>query len=478
MIKQGTSIVSVYSFSTYVGVFVSLLAAGCTQYQPHLLDPPALEQIQRKRDLNDPELRSFVEQRSSKKITEWPPTTVTQEMLTLIGWHFSPDLEVSRAAVRTAEANVLAAGGRVNPSLSVSSGYNTAPESAALFDFLPSFTIETAGKRGKRVLLAEAQLAVAQLRVAEAAWRVRSDIHSAYADWVAASQGRAMLAEQVDVRSEALDMFRLRLQVGETARPIVDAAAQELDAAKAALADANGRQSSARAALAATLGLSVDALSNVRVIEPGADSWPSVDRLPLPQVQRAGLLHRSDVRRSLAEYAAAEAEVRLETAQQYPNVQLGPGVVFEEGFIRYVFAFALAPPLLNRNQGPIAVAEARRAESEARFKQLQASALAEMARALARYDGAREELAVADERVAAAFRVQEASRSSLSAGETDRLTLAGERLLRIAAEQGRVDALARTEQAFNALEDSVQQPLAGDLRSFERQTTLPEAQSP
>src|SRR5262249_956981 len=55
----------------------------------------------------------------------------------------------------------------------------------------------------------------------------------------------------------------------------------------------------------------------------------------------------------LAEYAAADAALRLEVAKQYPDVQLTPGYVFEEGFARYTLNTALQPLALSRRtSGP------------------------------------------------------------------------------------------------------------------------------
>jgi outer membrane protein TolC len=163
--------------------------------------------------------------------------------------------------------------------------------------------------------------------------------------------------------------------------------------------------------------------------------------------------------RSLAEYAAAEATVRLEVARQYPNLQLDPGFVFEEGFARYIFGFTSVAPLLNRNRGPIAVAEAQRLESEEQFKLLLSQAVAQMEEALAAYTAARQELAEADNRLAAAERVEKAAQRSFELGETDRLSLAVERLLRVTAAQARSDVLFRAQKALGLLENAVQLPL-------------------
>ena len=441
-------------------VVVSLaVLTACVKYQPKPLDPPTIETAYRSRTLDNPEIHSFVETNLAEGLSAWPPRDLDLNTATLIAWYFHPELDAARAAVQTADAGVIVAGARVNPSVSVSGGHNTAPEPAALFDFLPNFTIETAGKRGSRILVAQEQAHVARLRLQEAAWLVRSQVRSALLQRIVAARRRDLVEQEVAIRAGVVAMLERRLEVGETAKPVVDVARQELAATQTALAAANGQQEQARAAFAAALGLPSAALTGTGAREPAFDTPPPEAELPLESVERRGLLHRSDILRALAEYAAAEAAVRLEVAKQYPDVQLGPGFQFEQGFARYVFGFTSVAPLLNRNRGLIAVAEAQRLESEQQFKLLQSQAIAQMEEGRAAYLAARKELAEADSRLAAAEQVEQASQRSFELGETDRLSLAVEHLLRVTAAQARLDVLFRAQAALGLLENSVQQPL-------------------
>jgi outer membrane protein TolC len=183
--------------------------------------------------------------------------------------------------------------------------------------------------------------------------------------------------------------------------------------------------------------------------------------LPLAEVQKAGLLHRADIRRSLLEYAAAEAKLHLEIANQYPDIQLSPGYSFDEGHHKIAFSPSFPIPVFNRNRGPIAEAEARRAEAEARFSGLQAQAIGEMEIALARYQGGLAELTDASERLVRIERVRVADmRRAVDAGEEDRLALVGVRIEGAVAARARLEAMRRVQSALGALEDAVQQPLA------------------
>jgi outer membrane protein TolC len=94
---------------------------------------------------------------------------------------------------------------------------------------------------------------------------------------------------------------------------------------------------------------------------------------------------RSDIQSALAEYAAAEADLQLQIAKQYPDVHLSPGYQYDQGDNKWSLGVTFELPLLNQNQGPIAEARARRLESAARFTELQAKVIGEIDRASAAY---------------------------------------------------------------------------------------------
>ncbi|HVY94897.1 MAG TPA: TolC family protein, partial [Bryobacteraceae bacterium] len=200
----------------------------------------------------------------------------------------------------------------------------------------------------------------------------------------------------------------------------------------------------------------------------GVTSLPDIDTTlpeapasPIPDnITKAGLVHRADIRRSLLGYAAAEAALQLEIAKQTPDIQITPGYAFDEGHHKITFGPGFDIPLLNRNQGPIAEAEARRAQTEAEFNALQAKAIAEMSEALARYTAAQKDLSAARDRLTSIQQTREAAtQRAVEAGEQDRLALASAHIETIAAARASFEAQRRLQEALGALDDAVQQPL-------------------
>lgn len=402
-----------------------------------------------------------MEKNLGHELMPWPMKEWDLGSLTLAAFYFNPDLEVARARVAAAEAAVATAGARPNPTIRVAPGTTNSPESPWLFAFSFNLPIETAGKRGYRIERAAGLSEAALLDLGNAAWKVRSQLRVALVGQLVAARELDVLIRQQQVLAERVSLLQARLQVGEIPRPEVDVAQIELSSTRLALRAAEGRVNETRAALAAVVGVPVTALDGVDFVWPDFNQPPSLHSLSAEKIQRDAVLNRLDVRRALAEYAAVDAGVRLEIARQYPDVTLGPGYDFDEGHNKFSIGVGLTLPVFNRNQGPIAEAEARRREAGARFLSTQARVIAESERALAQYQAAERQLAEADQSLATLQTTQEQlARRAVELGESDRLALNGVLLQGTAAAAARLGALRGARTALGALEDAVQRPLA------------------
>lgn len=433
------------------------LLTGCVKYRARPLSAPVIEDQYRARNIDNEAFQRFVQSAGWK---QWPPTILDLNALTLIAEYYSPDLDLARSQIRIAAGAVRTAGARINPSLAGDGGYSAQPGAHPIYAISPGFTIETAGKRGYRILQAEKDADAARFSFSEAQWLLWSRVRSALLDYLLAQRRSNLLKRETDLRTEISEMLERRLSVGAASQPEVDGYRVELLRVEATLEAARGDAAQKRVALATATGVPLEALANRGVEYTGLDAPPPEISLSLQKVQRAGLLHRIDVRRTLVEYGAADAALRLEIARQYPDVQLTPAYGFEEGFARYTFSAVSALPIVNRNQGPIEAAEARRQQVEARFRALQAQAIGEMGRALALYQSAFKAWRQESERVTTVQREREqAARRALAVGQGDRLSLVLAQMETNTAALAQLDALVRVQAALGALENSVQQPL-------------------
>lgn len=446
-------------FRPCIGLAV-LFQGACIHYNARPLNPPVAERQFRNRSLGDPGLAGFLREEGGSS------NPLDLRTLTLIAYYFSPDLDAARARLLAANAGTITARQRINPSLSGDAGYSRNPESALTYGVIPSFTIETAGKRGYRVLQAETIAEVARLDLAQSAWLVRSRVRTALVANLFAQRRLATVRAESALRSEGVEIFQKRLAVGEASRPEVDIVLADLSATQVALRFAEGEVSQSRAAMAAAVGLPGSALDNMPIEYNNIDHPPGEGDLPLLKVQRAGLLNRADVRRTLAEFAAADVGLRLEIANQYPNIQLSPTYAFQEGFVDYTLGIGLnSLPVFHRHRGPIAQAEAQRKQVETQFLALQSRAIGQIEEALRQYRAALAKRNEAENNFLKVQRERElAARVAMAAGEGDRLAVNVARLLTTVAERTRLDALQRAQTALGSLEDAVQAPLEPGLQ--------------
>ncbi|HYM74874.1 MAG TPA: TolC family protein [Candidatus Dormibacteraeota bacterium] len=446
-------------------LFVPLLSfVSCYHYRPQPLLPPAVEQQYRSRSLADPGLKEFIEAQPVGKPASWPSTELNLDTLTLIAFYFHPDLDAARARFATSEAGVITASKKPNPGGSGAGGYTNAERAAYVLKFSLDWTIETAGKPEYRTQQARNLSEAARFSLGETAWQVRSRVRAALLDHLLASRELELLMREQQTRAEALKLYEERLSAGEISRPEVDVVRTSLTLLDVTTERAKGREKETQAALEASLGLAPAALNGVRFVWNSFETPPGEETLPLLNVQRAGLLNRLDVQRLLAEYAASENALQLEAARQYPDIRISPGYEFTEGFNSYFIGPSALLPLRDRNQGPIAEAEARRAETAARFLAQQAAAIDQIERALIRYRAALADFREADSRLKVLLEDRErAIQQQIQAGEADQLALVGVRLEAVAAAGARLNALRAAQTDLGAVEDAVQYPLESGI---------------
>ncbi len=435
--------------------------SGCAtrRYRPAPISPAQTASRLQGRSLEDPGLREFLEKNLGHPLSPWPPQSWDLSTLALAALYFSPELEMARARSEAAEAGVITAGAHPNPILSVQPGV----PSPYLLSLDLDFPVETAGKRRYRIERAKQQTAAARFDLANTAWKVRSQVRRAFLDHIVAARELELLRNEERLQSRRVSLLTQRLAVGEIARPEVDSARVNASNVRLAIRIAEGHVSETETVLAAAISVPVPALEGAEFSWPDLDHPPGAESLSPQRVQQEAVLNRLDVRQSLAQYEAAEADLRLEIAKQYPNFQIGPGYTFEERNSFFTLGFAVTLPILNRNQGPIAEAEARRKEAAARFLATQARVIAESENALASYRAALAELNEAAGSLSKLHGQREQmARVSVAAGESDPLTFVDVQLQGAAAAHAKLSALVRAQIALGALEDAAQRPLDGE----------------
>jgi outer membrane protein, heavy metal efflux system len=434
--------------------------AGCSvqRYQPAPIVPSITASKFESRSLNDTSLRSFEEHSLGHGVSPWPPKSWDLQSLSLAALYFNPTLDLARARFATAEGAIVTARARPNPTFDLVPGV-PAPYLLTQ-DFL--FLIETAGQRGLRVQMAQDLNQAAQFDLADSAWTVVMGVRLALLNYLVASRNLELLRSEEKAREDQVGILKQVLSAGEITRANVDLTRIDLSKAEVAIRTAEGQVADAKSALAAAIGIPVAGLDKAEFSWPQMETPPAPESLSAVQVQRDAVLNRLDIRRSLDQYAAADAALQLEIAKQYPNFHIGPGYTYEERKSFFNVGFSTTLPIFNRNQGPIAEAEGRRKEAAATFLQTQAQVIERSERALAVYTAALKEVSEAQ----SLYQIQEtqlkAIQQAIRTGADYRLSLDGAQIQLSVLAGAKLNALARAQRALGDLEDAVQRPLAPD----------------
>jgi outer membrane protein TolC len=445
--------------STTALTLAALGLAGCAHYQPRPINAQRAQEQFGSRTLTDAGLRAFLEANLGRKFNAWPLASWDFSNLTLAAFYYHPDLDVARARWAVAKAGKITAAERPNPELNATPGYNTTTLTPS--PWIPLATldvpIETAGKRGYRIAQAERLSEAARLNIASVAWQVRSRLRSSLLGLYAARETEALLADQQALQTENLRLLERQYDAGAISAFELTQARIAAQSARFAWREAERQRAEASAQLAEAIGVPLSALEAVQF------SFDFLGQLPgeasVMAARRQALLNRPDILGALAEYAASESALQLEIARQYPDLHLAPGYEFDQGDNKWSLGLTVTLPVLSQNKGPIAEAQAKRAEAGARFNALQARVLAAIDLAAAGYRVARQKQADADELLTSLQKQEQTARAMFDAGEISKSELAGLRLQLSASALARLDALVRAQQALGALEDALQSPL-------------------
>lgn len=438
-----------------------LLLAGCASYTAKPVNPGTQQTAVESRRLDAPDVRQFFE-RSLGHDTAWPPESWGLDTLTLAAFHYHPDLDRAQARRLAAEAAIVTTGGRPNPTAGVSFQRNmdaAAGQSPWTYGLGFAIPIETGGKRDYRIETAQRLAQAAKLREAETVWQVRSRVR---AGLLAAYPTEALVRRQRDLQAEITRMLERRFAVGYASQPELTQARLALNQAVLALRENQKRSAENLAQLAAAVGVPAAAIDGTAISFDAFEQLPPVAALPPAEARREALLSRPDVLAALAEYEASQSALQLEVAKQYPDISLGPGYLWDAGQVKWSLGLSLVLPLLNRNEGPIAEAKARRAEAAAAFLSVQAKAIAEVDQALAGYGHAIRMFETADALLQDQQKNGRAAAAASKAGEEDRLAWLSAQYQTVTAGLARISTLSQAQQSLGRLEDALRRPIGAN----------------
>jgi outer membrane protein, heavy metal efflux system len=408
-----------------------LLATGaCATYHARPLDPAGTTARYNARSLGAASLLAALD-----SLGVPPPNRGWSDWsLGQAAWVLRPERARLAAEVRVAEAARITAGAREVPGINTETEYSfsgTTGESRWGLALSGVFTVELGGKRGARIGRANAGVLAAVARREEEAWGVRWRVREASVQLAAGEALLAAAERERELTDSVAVLVRRRFDDGTLAATEVARADAVEQNAVAEVAALRRDVSERRTALAVAVGVPLAELQRIVRLPDSALECPG--GLSRDSLQNAALDARPVLRRALAEYQVAEAEVRVEVAKSWPDLQLGPGLFFDHGVGKWTIGFGAPSLPLHGNRGPIGEAEARREVAAARVAEVQQQILDDLEQALAGCAAARVEAQSLE--ITAVRRRMEIIDAAYARGEAGKLEVGLARLELLAAER-------------------------------------------
>ena len=301
------------------------------------------------------------------------PASLTIDDAIRLALTANPALAAAGWDVRGAEAAAWQAGLRPNPELALEAEEMLGSGELSGFDaFAASVVVEyeiaLGGKRGKRVLAAEAQGRLAAWDYEATRLDVFTGARKAFLAAVIAQEQQALGTRTLELARGTLDTVTAQGVAGRSAAVERTRAEMTVAEAESTLRSSRNAVEASYKALAAHWGATEVAFERVD------GSLPDLVEPPSAEAARDGLAEAPALARWADEFAALDAAVAAADAEGSPDIGVGiGGQYFRETKERsFLVELGVPLPLFDTNQG--GVAEARAAEAKGRAEARQAAA--------------------------------------------------------------------------------------------------------
>ena len=347
------------------------------------------------------------------------------------------------------------------PSLSLTADYSKVAVSASPWLYGAALGLPTEMVKRRDVLERFSDLEALQAYYAhvDALWATYSRVKHGLIERRTADEEQQVVSELVLARSTVLTLMEQKIEAGEEPSLAIARMKSTLAAARGLERAATARRARANQILAQELGVAVDQVEKLRIIP--AEDDVSFDPTDLMTWRRDAVLLRKDVLAAVSAYDRADLDLRRAYARQYPQVQLGPGYVWDHRFDRPPLALGLSLPPYDLNKTAITQADARRAEAAQTLESNQTAVLAAVDQAHSALTQAQENLHQADQvDLQMARKAFGAAQINYRFGETDELDFAAAKAAVAEATLSVIEARYLVRLAQADLEDALRRPFS------------------
>ena len=263
-----------------------------------------------------------------------PSTVSTVDDLVRTGITNNKDLAAVRERIAEAKGLARQAGVRPAPTLGLNgaTGKPLGTIGEEQYGGEYSQPIETFGKRGKRIRVAEFSVGLAEAELQGRTVELAYEIKVAYAEVLAERRKVKLLSDLADFNQDTLRLTEARVKEGDVAPLEAGLLKVEVNQAKVSRLSAQSRLTSAEFELRRLAGLT----SGTPI--PNAD-FPAPAPLQLDVLQQKALKNRADLKTARLEEERQAASVELAKADAKPDVTLSAGYTRQYSQFDGLFGF-------------------------------------------------------------------------------------------------------------------------------------------
>ncbi|HYN54923.1 MAG TPA: TolC family protein [Methylotenera sp.] len=294
---------------------------------------------------------------------------ITLDEATALALKANPEIAVVLRAREAESGFKLQAAARPNPTLStlvedLRSQYRNST-------ILISQQLETAGKRDRRMVAADSNIALADADILITQAEISAKVYAAYYQLLAAQQAQALAIELLQISTQSRETTAKRVLAGKVS-PVEETKAKVVEAGlKIELAAANQELAFARKRLA-SLWL-YEPIDNIAVDSPGSATFfaagelDNINEIPTLSELITQLQNSPRLQKATLAITQKQALRDIEKAKQTPDVTVSLGAKRNEelgGITQAVIGLSIPIPVFDRNQGNLQGAQARQLQAE------------------------------------------------------------------------------------------------------------------
>jgi outer membrane protein TolC len=389
------------------------------------------------KDPEDPKFKEFLRVQGFKEdklsIKEWGLSE-----LMLCALFFNPRIDIAKKEWDVAKIQEIIAPIKAPSSIGFEGGRQTTgvkESSRDAFGLTLTTLFETADKAKIREEKARNQSLIKRLELRKLAWDIKSDLTLNFIRYHQHLLNLQIIRSEIKLQNEILNMLKKRKSLGLSSSIDSNFNQIELNKNIQKLNEEQYQLNDTKSKLASILGISAEKFNTMRIaninFDQNIEDFRKIldDETKQQDIINLGLFNRIDLRIALAKYAVSESQLKLNIANQYPDIRFSPAYIFDYGSSKWLLGITSIIPTVEKNKNLVEEAKKLRDIENLQVEKIQTSIINELAKLRDNYINAKDMVRKDTEDLSAANELENSIESKFNQGEIDRIELTQQKLI-------------------------------------------------